>query len=121
MTNEPSLTQLAAELAHLRRQIETVNQRLDMIYGAVTRLADRLESPSLRQAQGTSAMPTPPPGPVDRFAAFQPDAKLDPFMSPTAMMSPDSMLDALHQFAVKSGLDVSQETVDRLKQPTTTE
>jgi hypothetical protein len=31
------------------------------------------------------------------------------------MMDPGSMLDALHEFAVQSGLDVSRETVERLK------
>ena len=44
MSDEVTLAQLAAEMAQLRRQMEMVNQRLDMIYGAVTRLAETQNS-----------------------------------------------------------------------------
>jgi hypothetical protein len=103
MAEEITLTQLAAEIAQLRRQIETMNQRLDMIYGAVTRLADQMtptETPPPRPTK------TPQPGPE---------------LSATAMMDPGGMLDALHQYAVKAGLDISQETVERLKRGERTE
>jgi hypothetical protein len=36
-------------------------------------------------------------------------------LSPEAMMDPGSMLDSLRQYAVNMGLDVSQDTVERLK------
>jgi hypothetical protein len=97
MTEEITLAQLAQEIAQLRAEVKTVNQRLDMIYGAVTRLADQ-----------AAPAPTSPARP----ASGRPSG-LD--LSSTAMMDPGSMLDALHNFAVKSGLDVSQETVERLK------
>jgi hypothetical protein len=89
MTEEITLAQLAREIAELRRQVETVNQRLDMIYGAVTRLAEQ--------------------------GAPRPTTPARPELSVAAMMDPGSMLDALHQFAVQAGLDVSKETVERLK------
>jgi hypothetical protein len=97
MTEEITLAQLAREIAELRQQVETVNQRLDMIYGAVTRLADQ-----------EASFPTTPPRPV-------PNRPAGPELSAASMMDPGSMLDALHEFAVQSGLDVSRETVERLK------
>ncbi|MFQ5614524.1 MAG: hypothetical protein ACE5H9_20580 [Anaerolineae bacterium] len=98
MTEEITLAQLAAEIAQLRRQLETVNQRLDMIYGAVSRLAD--------QAPPAGTAPSSPPsGP-------QPGAG----PSPMEIMSPGSMIDALRQRAIQLGLDVSDEAVERLKQ-----
>ncbi len=103
MTEEVTLAQLAAEMAQLRQQMETLSQRLDMIYGAVTRLADQ-SSPAKATSQATSAGP-----------------KSNPAMSPAAMMNPDSMLDTLRQNAVNLGLDVSEETVERLKSQTSTE
>jgi hypothetical protein len=100
MSDEVTLAQLAVEIANLRQQIETVNQRLDMIYGAVTRLADAQNSPADSPPQAEQAKPTPASGSA---------------LSPEMMMDPSSMLDSLHQFAVSRGLDISQETVDRLK------
>jgi len=97
MTKEVTLAQLAAEMVQLRQQLETMNQRLDMIYGAVTRLTNQA-SP----AQTAPAQTTPPPQP-------------NPTMSAADMMSPDSMLDSLRQHAIQQGLDISTETVDRLK------
>lgn len=97
MTEEITLAQLAQEIAQLREEVKTVNQRLDMIYGAVTRLADQSAPAPTAAARPSSGRP----------AGFD--------LSPTAMMDPGSMLDALHSFAVKSGLDVSEETVERLK------
>jgi hypothetical protein len=87
-------------MAQLRRQLEIVNQRLDMIYGAVTRLAEAQPSPTS----------TPPAAEQTQTAA----ASEMPF-APEMMMDPGAMLDSLRQFAVSMGLDVSQETVDRLK------
>ena len=98
MSDEVTLAQLAAEMAQLRRQLDGINQRLDMIYGAVTRLAD----------QSNFATPSSPP-------PQSTSSKSGPNLPPEVMMSPDSMLDALRQHAVNMGLDVSQETVDRLK------
>ena len=98
MSKEVTLAQLAVEMAQLRQQLDGVNQRLDMIYGAVTRLADQSNS-------ATSSSPPPKP------TSSKPGSNLPP----EVMMSPDSMLDALRQHAVNMGLDVSQETVDRLK------
>ena len=99
MSEDITLSQLAAEVAHLRQQLEQINQRLDMIYGAVTRLADQT-GPATNQPQQTTGSQAAPAGPE---------------LSPAMMMDPDSMLNALHQYAVKAGLEVSQETVERLK------
>jgi hypothetical protein len=101
MSNEVTLAQLAAELAQLRQQIDSLNQRLDMIYGAVTRLAD-------------SQKPAGTPPPAEKTtAASTPAGGMS--LSPEAMMDPGSMLDSLRQYAVNMGLDVSQDTVERLK------
>lgn len=97
MTEEITLAQLAQEIAQLRAEVKTVNQRLDMIYGAVTRLADQSGPAPATTTQPSSGRPS----------GFD--------LSPTAMMDPGSMLDALHNFAVKSGLEISEETVERLK------
>lgn len=102
MTEETTLAQLAAEVAQLRQQLETMNQRLDMIYGAVTRLADQVSPARATPSQTKS-------GPQSR-----------PVISPTDMMSPDSMLDSLHQYALQAGLDVPKESVENLKTHTHT-
>jgi hypothetical protein len=102
MSDETTLTQLAAEMAQLRQQLEIVNQRLDMIYGAVTRLAE-LQNASANtpvQSQPPKAAPAPPSG-------MQ--------LTPEMMLAPGSMLDSLRQYAVSMGLDISPETVERLK------
>lgn len=101
MSEKVTLTQLAAEMSHLRQQLATINQRLDMIYGAVTRLAN----------QNAPAQPPSPP-----HSASTPQSS--PELPVSAMMDPDSMLDSLHQYAVKLGLDVSKESVERLKTET---
>jgi hypothetical protein len=102
MSDEVTLAQLAAEMAQLRRQMETVNQRLDMIYGAVTRLAEAQNSLTSTpvQREQPQAAPAPSPGMS---------------LTPQMMMDPGAMLDSLRQYAVSMGLDVSPETVDRLK------
>ena len=102
MSEEVTLAQLAAEVAQLRRQLETVNQRLDMIYGAVTRLAE-------------SQYPTSDKPVQDKQAQTASASTVGMQLTPEMMMDPSSMLDSLRQFAVSRGLDVSQETVDRLK------
>jgi hypothetical protein len=103
MSDEVTLAQLAAEMAQLRRQVEIVTQRLDMIYGAVTRLAEGQNVPAA--------------GPPIQPRQTQAAATLSPGMSftPEMMLDPGSMLNSLRQYAVNMGLDVSQATVDRLK------
>ena len=101
MPEEVTLTQLAAEITQLRQQVEIIQQRLDMIYGAVTRLADQTPPSKTSSPQRTVGSP----------ADFE--------LSAATMMSPDTMLDALYQYAVKSGLDISKETVDHLKNEAT--
>jgi hypothetical protein len=105
MSDEVTLTQLAAEMAHLRRQLEMVNQRLDMIYGAVTRLAEaqNISPPPPIQNEPPKAAATPPSG-------MQ--------LTPEMMLAPGSMLDSLREYAVSMGLDISPETVERLKSHT---
>lgn len=100
MSEEVTLAHLAAEITTIRQQIETLNQRLDMIYGAVTRLADAQKSPAGSAPQVEQAKSASASGSA---------------LSPEMMMDPGAMLDSLHQFAVSRGLDVSKETVDRLK------
>lgn len=102
MTEDVTLTQLAAEVIQLRQQLETMSQQLDMIYGAVARLADQISS-----AKPSSPQATPNPQP-------------NPTLSPTAMMDPGNMLDALRQHATQLGLDISTETVEHLKTQTQT-
>lgn len=102
MSDEITLTQLAAEMAQLRRQLEIVNQRLDMIYGAVTRLAE---------VQNASAN-TPVQGQPPKAASAPPSGMQ---LTPEMMLAPGSMLDSLRQYAVSMGLDISPETVERLK------
>jgi hypothetical protein len=104
MTEEVTLAQLAAEITQLRQQINLINQRLDMIYGAVTRLADQ-STPSKSTASSQSNA----------------EPQAGPKLSATAMMDPGSMLDALRQYAVESGLDIPQEMTERLKEDIPTE
>jgi hypothetical protein len=122
MTAEVILNQLADEVKQLRQQIAHVNQRLDMIYGAVTRLADA-------QTPFSSTPPSPPPPATtpqrssDKTAgnatneANGDSSKQTPYSALTAsmMMDPGSMLASLHQHAVNAGLSLSTDTVDRLQ------
>ncbi len=67
MSTDVTLTQLAADIAQLRQQIEITNQRLDMIYGAVTRLAESNSArpagpPSIPPSGGEAGPPSVPPG-----------------------------------------------------------
>lgn len=103
MTEDITLAQLATEIAHLRQQVELINRRLDMIYGAVTRLADQAPS-----TQTAPAQPTPA-------------ARSGPTFPASAMMDPSSMFEALHQYATQAGLDIPKETVERLKKDASTE
>jgi hypothetical protein len=103
MKDETALTQLAAEMAQLQQQIEQINQRLDMIYGAVTRLAE---------------VKTPGRSPVDRLAG-EGSAPLTPAAAGTsfsaqALLDPGSMLASLHHHALKVGLTIPTESVERL-------
>ena len=70
-----------------------------MIYGAVTRLADQKASPKTASSQPTASSPEKGSG-----------------VSMMAMMEPGRMLDALYEQAVKAGLDISPETLERLKE-----
>ena len=102
MNNEVTLAQLAAEIGQLRQQIEMLSQRLDMIYGAVTRLAD-------------AKQPVQSPTPKDKGSEAQSASTANMPLTANMMMDPGNMLDSLRQYAVSLGMDVSAETVDRLK------
>ncbi len=94
MTLQDSLTHLTAEVTQLRQQLEQVNQRLDMIYGAVTRLA------------GTGQ-----PEPV-----FQKKSAAGAgLLSAATMMDPGSMLNSLRQYAQNAGLTIPPESIERLQ------
>lgn len=96
MTTEVTLSQLAAEVTQLRQQIEQANQRLDMIYGAVTRLTETGQSDT------------------DPAPKKAPSSSTNPFSAAT-MMDPGSMLHSLHQYAQDLGLTVASESVERLQ------
>ena len=102
MTNEVTLTQLAAEVSQLRQQIEQVNQRLDMIYGAVTRLTET------GQPNTGHVVKKAPPSPANSFSA-------------TMTMDPGNMLHSLRQHAQNLGLTISSESVGRLQAELPTE
>ncbi len=102
MNDEVTLAQLGAEMAQLRQQMEIISQRLDMIYGAVTRLAETQNSPISTPVQGSQTKATPAPATGTPLTAAM-------------MLNPSAMLDSLRQYAVNAGLDVPLETVDRLK------
>jgi hypothetical protein len=114
MSNELTLAQLAAEVAQLRQQVEESNRRLDMIYGAINRLAE------VKTSQPSSNFATPQPL---SQAAQQEETKPDPQSAPVAdlplsarmLMGPDTMLDSLHQYGLKAGLTLSLDGVERLK------
>lgn len=103
MNDNTPLTQLLAEMAQLQQQIEQMNQRLDMIYGAVTRLAE---------VKATT------PSPVDPWAKEASTSQRAAGMSfsAQALLDPGSMLASLHQHAVKSGLKIPTESVERLQE-----
>ena len=106
MNDDTTLDQLAAEMAQLRQQIEQMNQRLDMIYGAVTRLTE---------AKATT------PSPVERWARESSSAQPSPAIaemsfSAQALLDPGSMLASLHQHAVQAGLTIPTGSVERLQE-----
>lgn len=108
MSTEVTLTQLATDIAQLRQQIETINQRLDMIYGAVTRLAESKYPGGHRQngqspAAGNLAREQPTSSPSSSTSAP---------LSARMMMEPGSMLDSLRQYALDLGLEIPTETVE---------
>jgi hypothetical protein len=117
MNNEVTLTQLAAEIGQLRQQIVMLSQRLDMIYGAVTRLADT------KRTEVPLNPPTPfnPPSEGggreggDRKREAPSSSATNMPLTASMMMDPGNMLDSLRQYAVSLGMDVSGETVERLK------
>lgn len=89
MKTQETQTQLAADVAEIRQQLEQINQRLDQIYSVVARLA--------------------PPEPA------APDRSSTPTLTAAMMMSPASMLESLRQHAANAGLDISTETAERLQ------
>jgi hypothetical protein len=93
-------------MVQLQQQIEQMNQRLDMIYGAVTRLA---EAKSAVQ----------PPAAANHLAregsASQPAAAAGMSFSAQALLDPGSMLASLHQHALNAGLAVAIDSVERLQ------
>lgn len=93
MTDQNTLANLAAEVKQLRQQVEQANQRLDSIYGAITRLAEKT---------GPASAAKPSPAPTAPLSA-------------SMMMDPGSMLLSLRQHAQNAGLTISPETVDRLQ------
>jgi hypothetical protein len=105
MNDDTTLNQLAAEMAQLRQQIEQMNQRLDMIYGAVTRLTE---------AKATT------PSPVEQWAressTAQPAAATGMSFSAQALLDPGSMLASLHQHAVQAGLTIPTGSMERLQE-----
>ena len=112
MTEEITLAKLADEIAQLRQQVEAANRRLDMIYGAVTsRNPVSIETGFLESQLAPANTTSTPPAT---------GAQAKPLSSAPGMMNPGgeplrSIVDALHQHAVASGLDVSKETLARLK------
>ena len=112
MNDEVTLAQLATEMAQLRQQMEIMSQRLDMIYGAVTRLAETKQNVQSPIADNFANPPggktSEQPGPPSSSTTSMP-------LTAAMMMDPSSMLDSLRQYALNAGLDISAETVERLK------
>ena len=116
MSDDVTLAHLAAEMAQLQQQIELVKQRLDMIYGAVTRLADtkqNVQSPRVDNLAKGDKGGEQPPSPAASTTSMP--------LSASMMMDPGTMLVSLHQYAVNLGMDIPVETVDRLKSDVPTE
>ena len=114
MTNELTLAQLATEVAQLRQQVEESNRRLDMIYGAINRLAEaKTGQPSSSFTNGQTLSQ----GSLQENArnGAQPAPTTDLPVSARMLMGPDTMLDSLHQYALKAGLTLSLDGVERLK------
>lgn len=101
MNDATSITQLAAEMAQLRQQIEQMNQRLDMIYGAVTRLAE--------------TAPHPPAEPLKHPTRSAPAVANEVSFSAQALLNPGSMLASLHQHALQAGLTIPADSMERLQ------
>jgi hypothetical protein len=97
--------QLVVEIAQLQQQIEQVNQRLDMIYGAVTRLAESKATVQLSAADSSAS----------EWSAPLPPAAAGMSFSTQALLDPGSMLASLHQHAVNAGLMVATDSVERLQ------
>ncbi len=113
MTKEVSLADLAREIASLRQEIETVNRRLDMVYGAVSRLAEA--GPGHSSAGRPDQEQSPNFGPGKGSRPSKNGAGGGAALSARMIMDPGSMLDSLRQYAENAGLAVTPETVERLK------
>jgi hypothetical protein len=95
--------QLAVEMAQLQQQLEQMNQRLDMIYEAVNRLAEaKAARLPVDPLAGERSVPPPPPAAGMSFSA-------------QALLDPGSMLTSLHQHALKAGLAVTGASMERLQ------
>lgn len=126
-----TLAQLAAAIAGLQQQVLEVNRRLDMVYGAVNRLAEttgdsRPAASGLSQNFGVSGQGEWPFAPTPEMwdapaAGPAPRPENSRVGTPAAslnmakLMDPGSMLNSLRQYAVDAGLDVSADMVGRLK------
>lgn len=104
MNDNMTFTQLAGAVVQLQQQIEQMNQRLDMIYGAVTRLA---EAPTTWQPSAAGHPAS------ERTKSSTSTAGMS--FSAHTLLDPGSMLASLHQHAVNSGLAVTLDSVERLK------
>ena len=112
MNDEVTLAQLAVEMAQLRQQVEIMSQRLDMIYGAVTRLAETKQN---IQSPIVSNFANPPGGKTSEQPIPSSASTTSMPLTAAMMMDPSNMLDSLRQYAINAGLDISSETVNRLK------
>jgi hypothetical protein len=103
MNDQVNLAYLAAQIEQLQQQMEQVNRRLDMIYGAINRMAE---------GQQSRALPASTQEP-----AFAQENSQRPLaddsgtpLSARMMMDPGSMLASLYQYAQNIGLNVSPES-----------
>jgi len=115
MDNNSMLTQLAAEVAQLQQQVEQVNQRLDMIYGAVTRLAETISGKTASSAGHVRHASVPFPEEPEPGTAGKDRKSEDLPLAAAMMMGPGNMLESLRQHALKAGMDISADAVEQLK------
>jgi hypothetical protein len=115
MDSHATLAQLAAEVAQLQQQVEQVNQRLDMIYGAVTRLAETISGKAISPAGNGRPRSAPFLEEPEPRAAGNGGKDGELPIAAAMMMGPGNMLESLRQHALKAGMDISAEAVERLK------
>lgn len=103
MNDQVNLAYLAAQIEQLQQHMEQVNRRLDMIYGAINRIAEG------RQSQPSPAS-TQEPALAQETGQGQPADESGLPLSARMVMDPGSMLASLYQYAQNIGLDVSPES-----------